>query len=75
MQHDSLCSSQDQALCLECAQIVNIREDERYRVMEQLAAMPPDWARDQIADAIKPITGDVLRRKDPRADLGFGDNS
>jgi hypothetical protein len=71
MIHDHLCLSETDGFCLECAQLENIREDERYRVLEQLASMPPNWTRDQIADAIRPVTGDVLRRKEPRADLGF----
>ena len=71
MAHDHLCSSESEGFCLECAQIVNIREDERYRVLEQLAAMPADVTRDQIAELIRPISGDLLRRMEPRADLGF----
>lgn len=52
--------------------IVNIREDERYRVVEQIMAMPMDSSPIEVADAIMPVSGDVLRRKEPRVDLGFG---
>lgn len=68
--HDHLCMTEGDGFCLECAELENIREDERYRVLEQLAAMPADWTRDQVAEAIRPISGDVLRRKEPRIDLG-----
>jgi hypothetical protein len=40
-------------------------------VVAQIEAMPADSSRDEIADAIRFITGDVLRRKEPRADLDF----
>lgn len=65
------CLSQQSGFCLECAQLENILEDERYRVLEQIAALPTELTRDQIADAIRPITGDPLRRKESHADLGF----
>ena len=35
-------------------------------------AMPSEVSRGEIVDAIMPIQGDVLRRLEPRADLGFG---
>jgi len=60
MAHDHLCPSESNRFCLECAQLENIREDERYRVLEQIAAMPAGSTRGQIADAIRPITGDVM---------------
>jgi len=70
--HDSICSSEDDGFCWECVGIVNIREDERYRVVEQIMAMPMDSSPIEVADAIMPVSGDVLRRKEPRVDLGFG---
>ena len=70
--HDSLCSNQSDEFCWNCVGIVNAREDERYRVIEQIMAMPSDVSRGEIVDAIMPIQGDVLRRQEPRADLGFG---
>jgi len=35
-------------------------------------AMPSDFSRGEIVDAIIPIQGDALRRQEPRADMGFG---
>ncbi len=70
LMHDHLCFSEDEGFCLECARLEVIREDERYRVLEQLAAMPAGWTRDQVIEAIRPIDGDVLRRKEPRANFG-----
>ena len=67
--HDHLCLSRSSGLCLECAQLENIREDERYRVLEQITAMPADSSRDDILAAVAPMSGDVLRRKEPYADL------
>jgi hypothetical protein len=69
--HEHLCFSEADGFCIECARLENIREDERYRVLEQLAAMPADWTRNQIFEAIEPVNGDVLRRKEPRSDLGY----
>lgn len=69
MIHDHLCFSETDGLCLECAQLENIREDERYRVIEQITAMPADSSRDYIIAAVAPMSGDVLRRKEPYASL------
>lgn len=69
MAHDPLCLSERAGLCLECAQLENIREDERYRVLEQITAMPADSSRDDIIAAVAPKSGDVLRRKEPYAAL------
>ena len=71
--HDHICSQETQVdFCLECAQIENIREDERYRVVEQIMAMPENWSIEAVVKAILPIDGDPLRKKEPRADLGWG---
>ena len=64
-----MCLSERAGLCLECAQLENIREDERYRVIEQIAAMPVDSSRDDIYEAVAPVSGDVLRRNEPHMDL------
>lgn len=69
MTHDPLCFSEQVDLCLECAQLENIREDERYRVIEQITAMPADSSRDDIIDAVAPKSGDVLRRNDRYTDF------
>ena len=69
MAHDHLCLSEQAGLCLECAQLENIREAERYRVLEQISAMPADSSRDDIIVAVAPMSGDVLRRNEPYADL------
>lgn len=71
--HDHLCSQQTQVgFCLQCAQIENIREDERYRVVEQIMAMPTGASVEAVVNAIMPIDGDPLRKGEPRADLGWG---
>jgi len=72
MLHDHLCTNTSEGLCFDCAEIESIREDDRYRVLEQISAMPQTVNRNDIINAIRPLTGDILRRKEPRADLGFG---
>ena len=71
--HDHLCDQPaTTGFCIRCAEIENIREDERYRVAEQVAAMPETSSVEAVVNAILPIDGDPLRRREPRADLGFG---
>lgn len=69
MAHDPLCLSERAGFCLECAQLENIREAERYMVVAQIKAMPADSCRDEIIDAVAPVSGDVLRRNEPYADF------
>ena len=54
---------------MECAQLENIREAERYMVVAQIRAMPTDSSRDEIINAVDPVSGDVLRRNEPYAAL------
>lgn len=71
--HDHLCDQTDTSgFCLRCAEIEIIREDERYRVAEQVAALSETSSLEAVIDAILPAEGDLLRRREPRADLGFG---
>lgn len=71
--HDHLCSQDTQVgFCPECARIEVIREDERCRVIEQIMALPENSSIEAVGNAIMPIDGDILRRKEPRADLAFG---
>lgn len=69
MAHDPLCLSKQAGFCSECAQLENIRENERYMVVAQIKAMPADSSRDEIINAVDPVSGDVLRRNEPYADL------
>jgi len=69
MAHDPLCLSEQAGFCLECAQLENIREAERYMVVAQIRAMPTDSSRDEIINAVDPVSGDVLRRNEPYAAL------
>ena len=71
--HDHLCDQPNaSAPCIRCAEIANIREDERYRVAEQVMALPETSSVEVVVNAILPLDGDPLRRREPRADLGFG---
>lgn len=54
---------------MECAQLENIREAERYMIVVQTKALPADSSRDEIIDAVAPVSGDVLRRNEPYADF------
>lgn len=67
MAHDPLCLSEQAGFCLECAQLENIREAERYMVVAQIKAMPADSSRDEIINAVDPVSGDILRRNEPYA--------
>lgn len=70
--HDHLCDQQDTTgFCIRCAEIAIIREDERYRVAEQVAALSETSSLEAVVNAILPADGDPLRRKEPKADLGF----
>lgn len=71
MVHDPLCLSEQSGFCLECATIETIREDERYRVLEQLGAMSSNTSLYEVMEVVRPVEGDSLRRREPRADLGF----
>jgi len=41
MSLDHLCFSEEEGFCVECARLEVIREDERYRVVEQIMANCP----------------------------------
>ena len=69
MAHEPLCLNERPGFCLECAQLENIREAERYMVVAQIKALPADSSRDEIIEAVAPVTGDVLRRNGPYADF------
>ncbi len=71
MSHDHLCFSEEEGFRVECARLEVIREDERYRVVEQIMAMDPAVTRDTVADAVKPVSGDPLRKREPRAAVGL----
>lgn len=71
--HDHLCDQSDTTgFCIRCAEIANIREDERYRVAEQVMALPETSSVEAVVNAILPLDRDPLRRSEPRANLGFG---
>lgn len=55
---------------MDCTRLEINREDERCRVLEQLAAMPVDVSRDQVIQAIRPVAGEPMRWREPRVDLG-----
>lgn len=56
MIHDHLCDEDSPFLhtCLGCELVRNVRDDEHYRIIERLQAMPPDTTRDQVIQAITP---------------------
>lgn len=68
--HDHLCVEPMDGFCWSCAQIAIIREDERYRVVEQLMVLPEKTNVDEVIDAIAPVNGDLLRRREPRGNIG-----
>jgi hypothetical protein len=67
--HDPLCLEPTESFCLNCAHLSIVREDERYRVVEQLMVMPKGAPLDTIMGAIIPVKGDQLRRNEPRGDI------
>jgi len=44
MQHDHLCMTPEPfgPICVSCAAIENVREDEHYRILEKLEVLPVD---------------------------------
>lgn len=71
--HDHLCEQlESTGFSLRCAEIAIIRKDERYRRAEQVMALPETSSVEAVVNAILPLNGDPLRRKEPRVDLSFG---
>jgi hypothetical protein len=56
MQHDNLCLTPEPfgPICLSCANIENVREDEHYRIIEKLETLPHNSSLVEIIEIIRP---------------------
>jgi len=56
MQHDHLCVDPDifGPICVTCASIENVREDEHYRIIEKLETLPADTHLTAVIELIQP---------------------
>ena len=56
MQHDHLCVNPDifGRICVTCASIENVREDEHYRIIEKLEILPANTSLTEIVNIIRP---------------------
>jgi|GEM_PF-2702728 len=56
MQHDHLCVNPDifGPICVTCASIENVREDEHYRIIEKLETLPADTHLAAVIKLIQP---------------------
>ena len=56
MQHDHLCVNPDifGPICVTCASIENVREDEHYRIMEKLETLPANTTLTEVIELITP---------------------
>jgi len=56
MQHDHLCLIPESfgPICLSCASIGAVREDERHRIIEKLEKLPQNISLAEVIEAIRP---------------------
>ena len=56
MQHYHLCVNLDiiGPICVTCATIENVREDEHYRIIDGLELLPPNTTLAQVIEHITP---------------------
>jgi hypothetical protein len=56
MRHDNLCLTPEPVgpICLSCATIENVREDEHYRIVEKLGTLPTNTSLKEVIEFINP---------------------
>ncbi len=56
MQHDHLCVTPEPfgPICVSCAAIENVREDEHYRILEKLEVLPANTPLAAVIELIRP---------------------